>query len=349
MEDADYVSTDRQHLTVHHEDAHQVLLDSESPGVPFVGSTPLTADALISFVQKDYADRLPVDVYVRQIMEHIVGSLDWWGKSAPLSWLFNVDVRVPWMTTCTPVIRGVSYLAEGIACGSIQGCRHVSRFSAKQSYQATESLRVETSFSVSAGYGGVDASISSTTERYWEKIWGTVNEHDKEYRFDLGPNQRCIPGMAHVELECDVAFDTIWYDSYYRRPRDFTDLEYRYQRKGGPFTSGQWCFTQQVTQTPLNQDGNWYEVLPNDGFDGNRGDIWKRPGSEMNRYRTGATRRLIRDSDIIIRRARGSGGDLREVFVCERNLRNRHRENVTVPLSSQHNALQGYIGCIEVR
>ena len=345
VEDVACHSTDSQDLTVHHEDAHQVPLQPESSRLPFAGSVPLTADGLIALVRKDFADPLPVSVHVQEIMEHIVGTLDHWGKSAPLSWLFYVDVRVPLMTTCKPVIRGAIRLSKGIACGQ-SSCSHSTRFKVTQSYTATEGVRIETSLTVGAGGKGVEASISTSKERFWEKSWTQGSEQEVEYTFNLGPNQRCTPAMAHVELECDVAFDTIFYDSYFRRPRDFTDLEYRYQRKGGPFSDGQWCFVQPVQNWPLQQNGDWNEVLPNDGFDGNRGDIWKRPASEMNRWRIGTPRRAIRDTDIIIRRARGSGGNQQEVFVCERNLRNRHRERITVPLSSEVGALPGYIGCI---
>ena len=282
-EDADHEPTGVQHPIVQQENVQQKTIHSESHNLPFTGHSALTADALIALVQKDYADRIPVEVYVRQIMDNVIGSLYDWGKSAPLSWLFYVDVRVPWMTTCKPVIRGVTHLAPGIVCpGPTNGCSQTTRFKVAETYQATEGLRIETTFSVGAGYGGVDASISATRERYWEKTWGRIDETEVEYTWNLHPNTRCIPSMAHLELECQVDFDTTWYDSYFRRPRDFTDLEYRYHRAGGPFESNQWCFKQRVSQVPLRLDSNWYEVLPNDGFSGSRGDLWKRPASEMN-------------------------------------------------------------------
>ena len=87
------------------------------------------------------------------------------------------------------------------------------------------------------------------------------------------------------------------------------------------------------------------EIL-NSGFSGSRGDIWKRPASEMNQFRLGSGGPAFRDDHIIIRRARGSGGDLQEVFGCDRSRRHRRRENITIPLSSESGALEGYIGCV---
>lgn len=249
------------------------------------------------------------------------------------------------MATCKPVIRGTKRLAQGIACGGGNGCSFTVRLAVTQTYQTTEGLRIETTVSVGASGKGFEASVSTTRERSWEQSWSRSEGAEVEYRFDLAPNQRCIPSMAHVELECDVDFDTAHYDSYFRRPQDRTDLEYSYNRKEGPFNSGQWCFKQRVTATPLNRNSDWHEVLPNNSHDGNRGDIWKRPGREMNQYRTGSGG-TFRDEDVIIRRARGSGGDGNELFGCRRNLRLRRREKIILPLSSENGALEGYIGCV---
>ena len=88
-----------------------------------------------------------------------------------------------------------------------------------------------------------------------------------------------------------------------------------------------------------------HEVLPDDGHSGNRGDIWKRPATEMNEYRTGSGG-LFEDGDVIIRRARGSGGDGNELFGCRRNRRLRSQETIIIPLSAENGALEGYIGCV---
>ena len=350
---ANQLATDGQQVVILYDEADNTTSQSQSSHIPFAGPIPLTAERLIELVRKDFADRIPLDVHVRQIMENVIGILDKWDRYITLSWLFYVDIRVPWMTTCKPVIRGVNHLAQGIVCpnGTATGCSQITRFRVTETYQSTEFLRIETTFSVGAGYGGVDASIFTTREQYWEKVWGRTDETEVEYRWDLEPGARCVPSMAHVELECDANFDTVWYDSYFRRPRDFTDLEYRWNRNAGPFREGQWCFTQRVTQTPLQQDANWSPVLLDDGGSragGSRGDLWKRPGSEMNRFRTGTLGRLITDQDMIVRRARRSGGDLQEIFVCQRNPRTGHRETITIPLSSQAGALQGYTGCVSL-
>lgn len=326
--DAAPVCADMQRPMIEHANIGREVLRLEEPHVPFTGHDSLTAKELIRFVQKDYADPLPLNPFIRQIMSNVTGAMDSWGKSKPLSWYFRVDVRVPWMTTCKPIIQGTKRLAQGIVCGGGGGCSFAIKFAVSETYQTTEGLRIETTVSAGASGKGFEASVSSTREPSWEQSWSRSKGSEVEYTFDLGPNQRCIPSMAHVELECDVDFDTAHYDSYFRRPKDLTDLEYSYSRKGGLFNSGQWCFKQRVTAEPLNRNNDCHEVLPNDGHDGNRGDIWRRPGTEMNQYRTcsGGT---FTAQDVIIRRARRSGGDGNEIFECRRNQRLRRRKKAS--------------------
>ena len=345
-EDVGHGSDDMQHVMGQHEDIHQKTFQSERPHVPFAGDVPMTRNELIAIVQKDYADPLPIEIYVRQVLEGVHGVLNWWGKSAPLSWLFEVNVRVPWMASCKPVIRGVKRLAQGISCPGGTGCSVAVTFRVAESYQITQGLQIETSVGFGVGYKGVEASVSSSIARSWEKTWSNSNETEVQYTWHLGPSQRCIPSMAHVELECDVDYETVWYDSYFRKPKDFTDLEFRYNRKGGQFDAGQWCFKQTVSSTPLQRKDDWHEVLPKDGFSGSRGDIWKRPPTEMNQYRTGSGARRFENKDIILRRQRGSGGNMQEVFGCKRNPRSRQSAKITIPLSSEFGALEGYIGCV---
>ena len=125
-------------------------------------------------------------------------------------------------------------------------------------------------------------------------------------------------------------------------------FEYRrqYVRAVGPYDSGQSCFKQRVSSVPLNQNGDWHEVLPDDGFDGNRGDIW--PASEMNQFRIGNIGGFFTDEHIIIRRARSSSnGDLSEVFGCRRSFRDTRTQTIILPLSSKVGALEGFIGFVE--
>ena len=361
---ADHVSADIQHLIEN--DIHQEPLREEellqtaeslrsaeeslrstSPQIPFAGQVPLTADRLIELVRKDYADSLPSNLHPSGVLDDVRGELYWWGKSAPLSWVFQVDVRVPTQISCQPKIRGVKPLAQEIACNNENGCSVPVKFAVAETYQASKGSRMETTVGHSAGARSVEASFSRTNEQTWQKTWNTSNEREVQHTWFLGNNQRCIPSMAHVELECTAAFDVYFYDSYFRRPQDFTDLEYRdqYRRGGGPYGQGQWCFKQIVSQTPLGVTRDWHEVLPNDGFDGNRGDLWRRPGSEMNRHKLGSGGFTFTDNHIVIRRQRGSGGDMREVFGCRR-VHQRRSGNIMVPLSSDSGSLEGYVGCV---
>lgn len=88
------VCADLQRPTMEHTNIGQEVFRLQEPRVPFTGHNPLTAEELIRLVQKDYADPLPLNPFIRQILSNVTGTLHSWGKSKPLSWYFRVDVRV---------------------------------------------------------------------------------------------------------------------------------------------------------------------------------------------------------------------------------------------------------------
>ncbi|KAI4250071.1 MAG: hypothetical protein L6R40_000243 [Gallowayella cf. fulva] len=340
---AENVPTNDDSLTLQGGDSQQPILQFGQPSIPFIGQLPLTSDRLIDLVNRTFLVNHPSRILPQSLLDGVVGELHWHGKKQPLTDVFQVDVRVPWINTCRPVVRGTKRLHQGIVCGNSPCSIRVS-FSVATNYQTTESLRVETTISVGAAYKGIEASVSTTRERFWEKIWGRQDESTVEYEWNLDPGQNCVPSMAHVELECDVDYYTVHYDTQYRRPQDRTRLEYDMNRKAS-WNGNQWCFAQYVRDPPLRRNENWHEVLPNDGHNqGNRGDIWKLPAPEMNQYRLGVG--AFGPTQIVIRRQRGSGGDGDEVFRCTRNPSTRRQATITVPLSADNNALEGFVGCV---
>ena len=316
------------------------------PREPRRNGYSMTPDHLVADVKKDFVDPLNTTVYVRQILDGIEGTLNWWGKSAPLSWVFNVDVRIPVIASCYPTVSDVVLLWEGLDCTTSGGCEQTITTTLTQSYQTTEGLKIDAGFSLGASGKGLSASVFSSVSKSWQKTWGNSSGVGTQYTFHLENGERCTPAMAHLELECEADFDTVHYDSYYRRPKDWTNLEERPQfiRHDGPFDYGQWCFKQMVTDEPLVIAEDWHEVLPDDGFSGSRGKIWHRPAEEMNQYRTD-NNHIFQSGDIIIRRY--GAGIAEEVFGCLRDPKTQTHQKINVPVSSEYGAFQGYVGCIQ--
>ena len=104
---ADMLSADEEQTVNLYDDVENRTFELKAPNIPFTGHIPMTTERLIGLVQRDYADRIPLKVYVRQILENIKGTIYAWDRYIPLSWIFHLDIRGPWMTDCKPVIRDV--------------------------------------------------------------------------------------------------------------------------------------------------------------------------------------------------------------------------------------------------
>ena len=104
---ADMLSADEEQTVILYDDVENRTFELKAPNIPFTGHIPMTTERLIGLVQRDYADRIPLKVYVRQILENIKGTIYAWDRYIPLSWIFHLDIRGPWMTDCKPVIRDV--------------------------------------------------------------------------------------------------------------------------------------------------------------------------------------------------------------------------------------------------
>ena len=321
----------------------QIVLD---PGAPrSAGPFPMSANDLINLTTRTYLDPLPANPDISQVLQNVSAELWHLRKVGLVGDIKQINMMVPDIWRCRPVIRGTKRLHSGIACGP-RPCSIDTTFTVHENYESTEGYRVETTVSAGVEVKGVSASVSTTTGRNWEKTWGRGSSTSVNYKWELEANGHCTPSMAHVELECDAWFDPVWYDTHWRYPRDRMWLEYTHNRKGGRFTDGQWCREYQVQTTPLSRTADWFPILEDDRY---RGLLWKLPSSQMNQFRLNARDPRIEDRQVVIGRVRGRGGDWQEIFVCNRDVRagsGGGLYTVTVPLSSEAGALEGYIGCV---
>ena len=80
--------------------------------------------------------------------------------------------------------------------------------------------------------------------------------------------------MVHVELECDTAAYTVYYDTgWIDHNSNYNNiwLEPIYYRPGGPYTGGQWCRYSHVAETIIDQDQYWTTILSENPH---RGEMW---------------------------------------------------------------------------
>lgn len=337
-------SAETNGLILNHENIHQQIPLSQETGVILGGGSPLKAHELVDRAAKTYLDPLPSFIHsLPSSLTNIVG-VEVWKRTIPFyGYPKQINIRVPWLGTCRPVILGVKRQHQPIFCGRVP-CSVKASFREHESYQTSETFRIETTGAVSAGYGGIEASVSHTRERVWEKIWGRSSSTEVSYTWHLGANQRCAPSIAHVELNCTVNIDTFYYDSFLASPAGTQlRLEHNDNRKGGWFYMGQWCTQFQVQRKPLTIDADWDWVLPGDWA---RGRLWKRPASEMRQYITsnigGYSNRMV-----FISRSRGQGGgDWQQIIGCWPNWRITKTVDMILPLSASQNSLPGYVGCV---
>lgn len=207
-------------LNLNHDDIHQQVL-YEGPGVPKVplaGGSPTNASMLIDRAAKSYLDPLPSTINgLPSRLTNLVG-VEHWKRTVPFyGYPKQINIIAPWLGTCRPVILGVKQQHTAVFCGGTS-CSVAASFKEHESYQTSESFRIETTSSVGVGYGAVEASVAHTRERIWEKVWGHSSSTGVTYTWTLGANQRCAPSIAHVELNCTVNIDPIYYDSFFGQP-----------------------------------------------------------------------------------------------------------------------------------
>ena len=328
-------------VSIENDSVGQKLLQ---PGIPrSAGSFPMTASDLINLTTRTYLDPLPASPDISQVLQNVSGEL-WLSRNIRNGDLNQINMMVPRVLGCKPVIRGTKRLYSGIACGS-EPCSIQTSFTVNENYESAEGYRVETTVSAGLEIKGISVSASTTRGRSWEKTWGRGSTTGVTYTWNLPANGHCTPSMAHVELECDAHFNPVYYDTYWIRRSDTLLLEYQYNRKGGPPINynGQWCHEWYVQPTPLNRQQDWFPILAENRY---RGLMWKLPSDEMNRHHLYDHFRPILPSDVVIGKVRGHGGNWHEIYVCTPDFRNGVTHKVTAPLSSEAGALEGYIGCV---
>ena len=329
---------------------HDISIDIDSNGQKVLeqkipksaGSSPMTASDLINLTTRTYLDPLPANPDISQALQNVSGLL--WdfiavGRTGDVN---LINMMIPRVLRCKPVIRGTERLHSGVACGP-NPCSVQTSLTIQENYASTERYRVESTVSAGVQIKGVSVSASTTRERNWAKTWGSSSSAGVNYEWNLPANGHCTPSMAHVELECDTDFDPVYYDTRLIYRNDLLDLEFTHNRKGGHYHFGQWCEFNWVRTAPLSLQQDWFPILPDDRY---RGLMWKLLSEEMNRHRLYEDAGVILPSDVVISRVRGRGGDWSEIFVCKPDSRNGVSHKITVPLSSEAGALEGYLGCV---
>ncbi|KAG8532432.1 uncharacterized protein KY384_002917 [Bacidia gigantensis] len=328
------------------DDIEHVQLDSilnalgNESHVPFSGTGPVNTSAFIEEVRRVFLNPLPASARdLPQFRDGVDSHVVWRNWRAFVGVTENVDIRAPWTALCRPVINGVKPLATPIFCSGVPCSPRVS-FRVEERYETQESFRVETTVSLGASQGPFEASVSRTTERFWQRIWSTSTSQESTYQWHLGPNDHCTPSMAHVELDCDVDLMTTYYDSFLHDSNRLR-LEHDHHRKGGPYWPSQWCTQFVVDHTPLRREEDWERAVSSNR---GRGDVWKRPAREMRPYRRSGN--SIQDNMLIVRRPSSSPGDWGELMGCIPDRSTARRVKMTLPLSSANGVLHGFVGCV---
>lgn len=325
------------------DNANPKTLPVETLAKTVLSSEPVSRNELVDDVTQDFLGPLPGQLDISTYEPNITGQV-YWSHTWPAGGdVVQLDIMVPLMSNCRPSVYGPVQLAEGLHCGrdDRSRCRYIRTFTITETYTNTIGFSIGVTAEVSAGHGPVSASVSTSFESRWEHEWSRSDSTSNHYEFELDRGERCIPSMAHVDLECDVVADPVYYDTWWHR--NSMHLEWRHMRTGGPYANGQWCREYRVREAPLRIEGNWQAVRQGDPY---RGMMWKLPASQMNQHRINSGDPRIRDDQTVIRRVSGHGGDFQEIFVCDRNTAARQRSRMKVPLSSPRGALLGYIGCV---
>ena len=335
-------SVDDHSSSFHYDATNQKTL--QQVGTWAAKGTTSTESRLLADVKQDFLNRLPPAPQLDEMLRNLSGEIFRVIHRGVAISVVLTDIKIPTtIATCRPLLSDVIQLAEGLNCldpSKQRGCKFTRHITATQSYTNTVGFAITTTIEVGGSGNVFSASVSTSFEKNWEHQWTVVGTEGNQWEFELNRGERCIPSMAHVDLECSVTADTYYYDNWWRFNK--MTLEVSDNRKGGPYANGQWCRTARVQEAPLVVERNWTPVTPDDP---DRGMLWKLPASEMNRFRVG-NQPLIRDDQIIIRRMKGRGGTFTEIFVCDRAPRERVVTNYKMPLSSPRGALLGYIACV---
>ncbi|KAG8526114.1 uncharacterized protein KY384_000107 [Bacidia gigantensis] len=307
------------------------------------GNRMINESKLVDAVRSQYLAKYPSEMKASQHLVHVTGTQQnrinyGWGDAR------MIDIQFPLMGTCKPKVSKSKEVAEGIYCGQEAGCQVTRQVTLTDGYESTLGFGISTTISAETDIVFVKASIATTYEFSYEYKWSHSESSTNSYTFNLLKGEYCTPSMVHLNLECDVASDIVFYDTTWDDGPENMWLEENNHRMGGPYQYGQWCRTMHLKEDILKQDKYFDAVLKEDPP---RGKAWLRPSSELNKYKKNSNDKDIHDDEVVIRRGeRGRGGDFSQVFVCKRYLPSTQREKTDVPVHGSSNKLLGFIGCI---
>lgn len=338
-------------------ESSQTLLQTtskKSPQLVVLADEPVTGGNLTSAVEQSYLNSLPSSLKASQTLNNVTGIQVGFFEHPGDYDVRQIDISAPLMDTCRPKVSGIKALAEGIYCDSSQpSCSQTVKFVTTDTYQSSLGFSFSTTISAEADFVFAKASISSTYGMSYDYTWGRQDQFEKSYTFNLGPATYCTPSMVHIELECDLAAHSVYYDTGWGH-HDYNGNEMWLEangvasehRSGGPYKNGQWCRYAHVAETILGQDQYWTPVSSQWPH---RGEMWKQLPSALNQYKTVSSEPDITDDEVPIRRFPEYGNqnrDAKEIFVCKKFLGSEKGKTVRIPASQGQNALMGYIGCV---
>lgn len=340
-------------LWSHDEDLSQTFLKQDEEVLPLrtrgelLTSEVSNTSSLEEHTRREFLNKFASSLGVRDFFVEMWGQI-WWEAwtGAPRGTWMQIDIMVPITRVCRPRISRVQELSPGIICQQ-SSCKFTKTMTLERRYDST----VGFSYSVTAG-GGLDikvinAGITRTFGFEYTHTWSHGSSTGASYEFDLVRGEQCIPSMVHVEMECDIEANMVYYDTFWQgTDRGTLWVANNHFRGGGPFVNGQWCHEIRLNQDILIAPGVWTPVLP--GGEG-RGFIYTRDPTEIVRHITpGQPSWLtITKNDVVIRKNQGSGGDFRQAFVCRKGPLVR-RQNVIVPASGERSELLGFVACVNV-
>jgi hypothetical protein len=299
------------------------------------------ASRLTDRVKDFYMSRMARSYTVNpQALRTIHTELEWRSDSTGSQRHFNI--AAPNITGCVPVLSPVEPLHAGIFCPAEapEKCEMKVVLTLSQEYASTVGMALSTTISSSFSVGTVDLETSITTEKTYEETWTVGSSSSAEYVFPVAPGGYCVPSMVHVDLECELPRDTVWFDTWW--DGHGLHLARESNRKGGPYANGQHCRVASMSPDKFfPAQPNWQQVDPKDA---NLGLVWRRPSSELNRY-LGAGEPPIGEQQLVIRPAYGDAYS-KSVFVCDSHKSLGTPRKVIVPLKTGKGNMLGFVSCV---
>jgi hypothetical protein len=303
-----------------------------------------TVEKFIQDVKEDYLDPMNATYEVKELARSLIASKLVWRDGQQR----HYDISTPDLRTCAPVLSSVTAIGPALYCPSTSAepCGQKTTLSLRQEYAATEGFELSTTIKGGGGVDGklgfISVEVSVTASTYWSKTWTYGKETSFEYTFSVAPGDSCTPSVVHVDLECDMVGDRVFFDTWWNG--DGLLLATESNRKGGPYAHGQWCTKTQLYDTQFfpAEPPNWQPV---DKRDKDLGYVWLPRSTALNAdRRPGAP--AIDERQLVIRREYHDEYFGADVFVCDPVPSNGETQKVRVPLSEIDGNVRGAISCV---